>query len=589
MVKKLLITTAIEESWGDKKNVIFLGEWCRLYARKNQWEKLGNDVCTYHWDDRKKVLNDYNYILEVYERLLPELALKLNSIHQIDLSVRAWRILVGPWLGYFLQMLFDRWYMIQSALESEKQLKTIVLTGQELSIIPNNMDHFVHLLVGDDWNHLIYRYILERESSVERIELPYKGITEGAKISLDRTIKGILKRRIKSIYNKLASFINGQNGALFINTYLSWKDELMLSWRYRQVPILQHTDQPPIVEVNFEKRRWTMSAESCTPFEVLAKSLIPRQIPITYLEGFKSGLNYSSKMGWPSKPTLIFTSNSFSSDDIFKIYAALKVDQGAKLVIGQHGGHYGIGKWFFNEKHEIAISDKFLSWGWTDSLQPKVRRVGQLKAKSPLNIQHGEQPRLLLVTSTLPRYSYFLYSIVISSQWLHYFQDQCKFVGKLDSSIRDALTIRLYKNDFGWNQLKRWKDRFPALNYDEGNQDINTHIRECRIFVSTYNATTYLESFSMDIPTVIYWDPNFTELRESAIPFFEELKRVGIFHETPESAADHINKIWVDVGSWWYSAEVSAVVLNFKEAFCHLSEQLVDDIDREFKTLLSEN
>jgi putative transferase (TIGR04331 family) len=589
VVKKLLITTAIEQSWGDKKNVIFLGEWCRLDGRKNVWEKLGNDVCTYHWDDRKKVLNDYNYIQEVYERLLAELALKLNSIHEIDLSVRAWRILVGPWLGYFLQMLFDRWYMIQSALESENQLKTIVLTGQELSMIPNDMDHFFNLFLADDWNHFIYRCILERESSVERIELPYNRIIEGAQRSQDRSFKSILKRRIKSIYNKLASFINGQNGALFINTYLSWKDDLILSSRYKQLPILQHTDQPPIAEVNFEKRRWTMSVQGCTAFEVLAKSLIPQQIPIAYLEGFKSGLNKSSTMGWPSKPSLMFTSNAFSSDDIFKIYAALKVGRGAKLVIGQHGGHYGIGKWFFNEKHEIAISDKFLSWGWTDSLQPKVRRVGQLKAKSPLNIRHGEQPRLLLVTATLPRYSYFLYSIVISSQWLHYFQDQCEFVGKLDSSIRDALTIRLYKNDFGWNQLKRWKDRFPALNYDEGNQDINTHIRECRIFVSTYNATTYLESFSMDIPTVIYWDPNFTELRESAIPFFEELKRVGIFHETPDSAADHINKIWVDVGSWWYSAEVSAVVLNFKDAFCHLSEQLVDDIEREFKTLISEN
>ena len=118
---------------------------------------------------------------------------------------------------------------------------------------------------------------------------------------------------------------------------------------------------------------------------------------------------------------------------------------------------------------------------------------------------------MLLVTATLPQYSYFLYSIVISSQWLHYFQDQCKSVGKLDSSICNVLTIRLYKNDLGWNQLKMWKDRFPGLNYDEGNQDIIINIRECRIFVSTYNATTYLESFSMDIPTVIYWDTNFYE------------------------------------------------------------------------------
>lgn len=592
-MKKLLITTAIEESWGDESNSIFLGEWCRLFSRKSKWEKLSNDVFPYHWDDRKKVLYDYNNIQEIYERLLVKLALKLNSIHKVDLSLRAWRILVGPWLGYFLQMLFDRWYMIQSVVQyadqSGIQLKTIILTGQELEMIPNDMDHFINLFLDDDWNHFIYRYILEKEQKVEKITKSHKRITLNYNNKYNKSIFSSIKNGFKFLYNKFATLINGQNGVFLINTYLSRKDSLILSLRFKQLPTLLNLERITLPQVNLENRHWTLIEKESSPFEILAMSLIPLQIPIAYLEGFKSSLIKCSNMGWPTNPKLIFTSNSFNSYDIFKTYAALKVDQGAKLVVGQHGGHYGIGKWFFNEKHEIAISDKFFSWGWTDSLQPKVRRVGQLKAKGPLNIRHYDQPRLLLVTVTLPRYSYFLYSIVISSQWLSYFNNQCEFVGKLHSSIRNSLTIRLYKNDLGWDQLNRWKIHFPLLNYDEGFDDINKPLRLTRIFVSTYNATTFLESFTKDIPTVIFWDPNFNELRDSSIPFFEELKRVGIFHETPESAADHINKIWVDVGSWWYSAEVSAVVLNFKEAFCHLSEQLVDDIEREFKTLISEN
>lgn len=587
MVKRLLITTAIEESWGDNKNVLFLGDWCKLDSRKDSWGKLQSTVCFYHWDDRAKLQKDYDYIVELYERLLIELALKLNSIHQVDLSVRAWRILVGPWLGYFLQMLYDRWCMIQFAIGSEKELQTILLTGQDRDMIPNDMNHFVNLFLADDWNHYIYRSILEREPSVEKREVPYHILSNSSLNNAKQPFKEKLKQSLKSLYNSAASFINGKNGNLFINTYLSGRDNFILSSRYKQLPILQHLDQPPKAEVNFENRQWTMNEVSGLPFEDFAKFMIPKQIPIAYLEGFKSLLDKCSNMSWPSNPSVIFTSNSFSSDDIFKMYAAFKVDRGAKLVIGQHGGHYGIGRWFFNEKHEITISDKFLSWGWTDPMTPKVRRVGQLKAKRPLNVQHSKQPGLLLVTATLPRYSYFLYSIFISSQWVHYFQDQCEFVEKLEDSIRDSLTIRLYKNDFGWNQLKRWRDRFPKLTYDKGHEDIVRHIRHSKIFVSTYNATTYLESFTMDIPTVIYWDPHFSELRDSAIPYFEELKRVGIFHETPQSAANHINSIWNDVDSWWYSAEVRRVVMNFKESFCYLSDQLVDDIDREFKTLIS--
>ena len=30
-----LITTPIEESWRKEEKIIFLGEWCKLYNRKN--------------------------------------------------------------------------------------------------------------------------------------------------------------------------------------------------------------------------------------------------------------------------------------------------------------------------------------------------------------------------------------------------------------------------------------------------------------------------------------------------------------------------------------------------------------------------
>ena len=44
----------------------------------------------------------------------------------MDLWVSGYSILVVPWLDYFLLMGFYGWYIIQSGLESEKQLKTNV-------------------------------------------------------------------------------------------------------------------------------------------------------------------------------------------------------------------------------------------------------------------------------------------------------------------------------------------------------------------------------------------------------------------------------------------------------------------------------
>ena len=74
----------------------------------------------------------------------------------------------------------------------------------------------------------------------------------------------------------------------------------------------------------------------------------------------------------------------------------------------------------------------------------------------------------------------------------------------------------------------------------------------------------------------------------SAIPFFEELKRVGIFHETPESAALYINNIWHDVPAWWNSSEVRRVVEVFKNQFCNSSEDFVNNIKAEMDSLINE-
>lgn len=579
-----MVTTPLEETWKENMPVVFLGEWCKLHARKEKWEGLESVVCPYHWDDRGKLLNDYHFISEIYERVLVDLAVHLNKIHRKDMSIRAWRILLGPWLGYFMQMLFDRWCMIQYTSTLKAELQTVVLTGNESDMVPNDMNHFYELYLNDEWNHFIYACILKNIGNVEIISVPKND--SALKKSLSA---GSLKKKIKSIYNQVAFLMIKKRSLFFFNTYLSSRDSMKLALKFGQLPILETTEDPVKMGVNSKKRDWFLKGDSYSAFELFARQLIPKQIPVAYLEGFSMLVKKADEVNWPSQPKLIFTSISFNADDIFKMYTARNVDRGASLVIGQHGGHYGIGKWFFNEEHEIEISDKFLSWGWNDPEQPKVTAVGQLKSKKPLGIDHGKQNGILLVTATLPRYSYFMYSIVVSSQWIHYFNDQCVFVDKLSATIRNNLTVRLYKNDFGWDQLQRWKNCFPDIKYDEGHINIEDHIKQSRIFVSTYNATTYLESFTMNIPTIIYWNPVYAEIRNIAIPFFEELKRVGIFHETPEAAANFINQIWDDVDSWWNSKEVKEVVDHFKQHFCFLSDNLVASLENEFKMLIEKN
>ena len=73
-------------------------------------------VPSYHWNDRAKLLRDYNLILGLYEEYLV-VSNWLNRVHGIDYSYDYWRIIVGPWLYYFISIVFDRLESIRISSE----------------------------------------------------------------------------------------------------------------------------------------------------------------------------------------------------------------------------------------------------------------------------------------------------------------------------------------------------------------------------------------------------------------------------------------------------------------------------------------
>jgi putative transferase (TIGR04331 family) len=574
--KRFLITTALEETWLDREPALFLGEWCRRYSRRDRWSKMDAEVLSYHWDDRARLYSDVRYLEDLYERLLWELTDQLNKIHGVGWSARYWRILIGPWLGHFVQMLFDRWTCLQRAREEYQLSGAIVLAGTGAEWIPNDMADFTRLFLGDEWNQHIYALIMR-----EFIVIPCK-VREGAPVRASVAAVCAAAETpgaFATLGERVAGAFVRDRDAFLKATYLPRVDELRLHLRMRQAPQYWRSPPPERIAPAEEWRSWVVAGEVRSPFESCARALIPRQLPTAYLEGYRRLREGAMRLPWPKSPKLIWTSNSHFTDDLFKAWTAEKVESGTPLVIGQHGGHNGMGLWSFIESHEVRISSRYLSWGWDQPEEPKIIPLGQLKAKRPMGVRHADQPRALLVTVTHPRYSYCLYSSPVAGQWLDYFQDQFAFVEALPPPIRDALTVRLYSQDLGWDQAERWRDRFPLLTLDSGKSDINELIGSSRLYISTYNATTFLEGFSADVPTVIYWDRRLWELRDSAAPYFDELRRVGIFHDTPESAARHVAAVWDDVGAWWSAPDLRSALERFKARFCRLPDDLLGRVE----------
>ncbi len=584
---RYLVTTAEESTWPSKESpILFLGEWCRLYKRKEVWEKLDAELVPYHWDDRQKLDKDFHYLINLHETLLSELAQKLNEIHSVNYTVRYWRVLVGPWLGYFTQILFDRWSSLMQVEEHYDLNGTIILKGEEDSLVPNDMNTFISFFLEDKWNHHIYSLILQNSTEIECIEKERERIIEDRPGLQTHTNNPTLKYKFRKFISESLKLLQGNEDAFLITTYLPIVDEIRLYVRLNQFPQLRERVQPINFKVDNNQRKWILPSKNLSGFESLVRSIIPLQLPKIYLEGYSNLIVQTKSLNWPKRPKFIFTSNSHQWDDIFNAWAAQKVENGSPLFIGQHGGHYGTGNWSFAEQHELAISDAYLSWGWKNRNKQNVRPVGMLKRKWPMKVNHAAQTNILLVTNINPRQSYHLFSSTISRQWLDYLDEQFRFVESLPKSIVDVLIVRVNPQDWGWDQFQRWNDRFPKLRIDQAEFDIKASIRVCRIFVSTYNATTFLESLAMDVPTVIFWNTKHWELRASAIPYFEELKHIGVFHETPESAANHVAEVWNDVNEWWNRKKVKEVIGNFKKNYCDVNPHLINNLEKTFKGVL---
>lgn len=569
--------------------MLFLGEWCRRYGRRAQWQHRDAIVAPYHWDDRAKLYSDYKYLQGLHEQLLASLAAQLNELHSVDHSLRYWRILIGPWLGCFTQVLFDRWESIHQAIARFDISETLCIAAHNSRLIPNDMEASEALSSEDLWNHHIYTRILMQFTAVKVVPQAGRSMTHLAPSTRSTPVGLRLKRALVHCYCKAASVVGNDSESMFLNTYLPNRTEILFHLRFRQLPILWRTVPPVQVANNAAWRKWVLAGESLSRFEVCARALIPAQIPAVYLEGYQQLVQQAAGLPWPKTPKLIWTSNSYWADDTFKAWAAAKVERGTPLVIGQHGGGYGMNLFEFSEEHQLAICDRYFTWGWAEPGLVKLKPTGALKLASLSKLSPKKQTNALLVAWTHPKHACSIASSPTASQWLAYFDNQCTFVSNLTETVRQTLKVRLAPSDCGWDQVARWRDRFPTLQLDDGRSQFASLIRKSRLLIGTMNGTTYLESIILNVPTVIFWNPQHNELRASAIPYFEDLKRVGIFHESPESAAEHVNRIWENVDAWWESPELQAVLKHFTTRYCFQPEDLLNRVEVALRETIAEH
>ena len=293
-------------------------------------------------------------------------------------------------------------------------------------------------------------------------------------------------------------------------------------------------------------------------------SLLEHYLPRAYLESY-SKLIHTAKP-WRSRafPKVIFTSNRHLYDDVFNYWVAEATERGTKLVLGQHGGNYGISEFpSYSERHEALVSDRYITWGWSQSAK-YVPGLILISAKQRLSIP-PERARLTVVTDQLWTYPRSIFSdLSTHSTYRNYL---ASVINGLDDSVKAQALLRLHHGDDATSapQSSWWKAQCPNIALDDGAKSFRQRLQESRLLVIAHNGTSLPEAIALGFPTLVTWSDSYMKVRPEAEPVFQLMERAGMFHSTPESAAAFINRIWDDVDGWWNSPQV----IDERSQFCN--------------------
>ena len=588
-IGRYLITTADERTWKFNQPVIFLGDWCKLYDRKHIWQKMNAIVAEPYGLDLNNKVQDNLECRRIEKILLTELTKVLNNTHQTAYSERFWKILIGHWLRTYIETGLNRIKTIEYCIGKYEVSGSTFIELSKGKLIPKNFESMFTLLESDSWNSTFDLQILRLIKDLSfKIDVDISQL-ENLKLiesSLEKKseIEPLKKRIFNGIKLSLKHFKKNSD-ALIINTYLPRFEEIKLNLRLGQLPKFWESESINInCEENLELRN-ELSKKSAhvinDKYLSILSAMLFNYLPTCYLEGFTKLEVIANKMKFPETPKFIFTSNSYSTDEVFKYWSAVKAEEGAKYFIGQHGCNFGTNR-FFSPSVEEEVCDTFLTWGWdNNSLNHKPSFIFKTVKK---NLKTNPNGGLLLVQLPI---DYRRKTWDTFSEHLKYFEDQKIFISNLDKSIRRNTVIRLHP-EYKIHKFRedlRWLEFDDNLELDCNQGSFFSLLSKSRLVVHSYDSTGFLEALALNMPTMAFWQNGLDHLVPEAKPHYQELVDVGILHFSSKSISEKINNEWADIELWWNRLDIQKA----RNKFCDQYARQIEKPIHELANLLTKN
>lgn len=581
-----LATTALEEFWDTTKPLVFLGEWCLLYERRSCWESLNGQLLVSPYAYSENVEEACEYVGGLYEKILPVLAASLNAVHGKSCSNRYWRILLGPWLKWYLSVVYDRFIHLKKVVSEFQNFTTIGLSAESFVVPVDTLD-FACFISEDSYNLQLCTKILQalgKDIPCKEIDVPHNPLY--ARLQGNSWLREVLSPVMQRAVGVAAKL---RRTTLLRNSYFSKKVELQLVARNAGRILPSWHKSGPCLRYDYDAELRDMLRDAplgAGEFELCLSTMLFADMPQCFVEGFHS-VEKEARRKFPEQSGAIFSANGWYYDEPFKQWAANSSEAGSLLLGTQHGGNYGALKTMPSENHETSIMDYYYSWGWELAdcnaivvPMPATKLVGRPEIGADM-----QKKEVLWVATAAPRYLVTL--PFLPSHFHEYLSWQIRFAKALPSEVMQETRFRPHYADYAWDILGRVKDCIPDIRIDSWEVPFQTSLENCRLYVCDHLSTTFAEALAVNKPTILFWNPHANELRLEAQAYFDLLRYCGILFDTPEAAASAVAVAYDDIEAWWNAPQRQEAIKKVCNRFARKDPDAITIWGKELKRVSS--
>ena len=117
------------------------------------------------------------------------------------------------------------------------------------------------------------------------------------------------------------------------------------------------------------------------------------------------------------------------------------------------------------------------------------------------------------------------------------------------------------------------------MHYDNGSKNWRNSISKKNITIhENINGTSWLDTISQDVPTLILDNSKIYKTRENFKKYYRQLKKNKIIFTDPSKLANFINKNFNNIDKWWTSKKVTRlkkeIVKNYTNIQTNPAEKL---------------